>query len=421
MVFWHGQATSATIGHSNVGDYRLFIRDTEWTQVDNPGNFGQDCIPYPNSGYSSVPANGLVGCTVSSNYDTAHLDGNVSFRPYGFDLSGVNFNNTPNNNFIYINNVLDDPYMAIHIDGQFNAVGKGGSTLSNFSGQCYGKDTGLNFVRTLTPDESTLTAPNLLRYLDTNTSETNTTDNNDTDVINKSRFLSGSAVADLVINIDRRTNIQMNPIDINITQLVVGCLTAAECQSKADQTNHDAVGNQPYNFFRHLYYGRVHAPDYRTDQTSIQTPIYAEVYCDPDVTTCTDYEITSANGWRESVDDINWWINPNHANSDGNITEMNATVAQVLDNDVDINGANPNTSVSTFTPTINYTGTTLPHRTRIFVKPSDWLKYHRFFADGRVFYNVTFEGGASDWGGIGKLGKTVETNASKSTSHRIEW
>ncbi len=432
IVFWNGQ-TAREISHNDVGDYRLFIRDSEWTKVDNPGRWGQDCVNYPNSGYKEVPSGGMIGCVISSEYDASHTDINAIFKAYEFDMRDIKLT-APNSSFIYMNMVTDDYTMSIRVKGQIVAKGKNGATLTNFSDQCYGKDIDLTFSRMLQPDESTLSAPALLRYYDITSDYNNTTDMNDTDKIGSHRFQNGISIANLAINIDKNSSIRVNPIELNISEIKVTCSNQLDCQTYADQQpNHDAEGNKTYPagtpFHRFVYYGRLHAPDYRTEKDSIPTPIYAEVYCDPILVNCEDFNITRANGWKESVDDVNWWINPLHTTADGNITELSAKLnfSSTYDSTITINGANPYSAFNhaptggSYAPTVTYTGGKKPYRTRIHVKTEKWLQYHRFFTDGRLYYDVLFEGAAGNWAGIGNAGKSVDTNASGSSSRRIEW
>jgi len=429
-IFWDGSAKTI-LTHNDVGDYRLLVRDSEWTKVDNPGRWGQDCINYPDTGYKDIPSEGKVGCIISSDYDSSHTDILLSFKPYMFDIESIELS-APNSTFIYMNTLTDDYNMSIRIKGPVIAKGKNGTVLSNFSNQCYAKDINLTFMRSLSPQESMLSAPSLLRYYDVDTNDTNTTDINDVDKIASSRFTSGTSSADLAINIDRTTGRAVNPIELNITEIRVGCSNLSDCETFADQiSDHNAEGNLTLSaapFRRFVYYGRLHAPDYRTEKDTINTPIYAEVYCDPIEVNCSNFNIKRTNGWKESVDDVNWWINPLHTAADGNITELSATVNfAVYDSDVLINDANPYNAFShapaggSYAPSVLYLGFKKPHRTRVVVSTEPWLQYHRFFSDGRVYYDITFEGAASDWAGIGQAGKSVDTNASGSSSRRIEW
>ena len=428
LIFWNGKGKNR-INHDNVGFYRFMLRDSEWTKVDNPGRWGQDCINFNNSGYYNVPPTGKVGCVISSSLDENHTDINLSLRPYKFDISNINIT-APNDRFIYMNDLRVDHNMSIEISGPVRAEGRNGALLRNFSAQCYAQDINLTFERRLNPAESNLTAPALLRLYDINTSETNTTDNSDVDTIAAERFRNGVSNAKLAINIDRVSSVTVEPIKIDIDDVNVTCSDYTVCNHFAEMDNNRSVkgGKHFPPFSRFIYYGRLHAPDYRTEENSIDTPIYAEVYCDGIVTNCTDFNISQANGWRESVDDVNWWINPYHGNGDGNVTELNAMKRfSSFDTAIKINGLGyrdtyeHNISNGSYSPKVEYTGTTKPHKVRIIVETEPWLRYHRYFSDGRVYYDITFEGVAGSWAGIGKLGKTVETNASKNTNRRIEW
>ncbi len=428
LIFWNGKGKN-TFNHDDVGSYRFALRDSEWTKVDNPGRWGQDCINFNNSGYYNVPPTGKVGCVISSSLDENHTDINLSLRPYIFDISNINIT-APNDRFIYMNDLRVDHNMSIEISGPVRAEGRNGALLRNFSAQCYAQDINLTFERRLNPAESNLTAPALLRLYDINTSETNTTDNSDVDTIAAERFRNGVSNAKLAINIDRVSSVTVEPIKIDIDDVNVTCSDYTVCNHFAEMDNNRSVkgGKHFPPFSRFIYYGRLHAPDYRTEENSIDTPIYAEVYCDGIVTNCTDFNISQANGWRESVDDVNWWINPYHGNGDGNVTELNAMKRfSSFDTAIKINGLGyrdtyeHNISNGSYSPKVEYTGTTKPHKVRIIVETEPWLRYHRYFSDGRVYYDITFEGVAGSWAGIGKLGKTVETNASKSTNRRIEW
>ncbi|BBG65118.1 autotransporter protein or domain, integral membrane beta-barrel [Hydrogenimonas sp.] len=427
LIFWNGSGSNR-VTHNNVGDYRFVLRDSEWTRVDNPGRWGQDCIPFGNDGYTAVPQEGTVGCIISSNFDQNHTDINISFRPYSFDISGISVT-APNDSFIYMNDVREDYNMSIRFSGPVLARGRNGAILTNFSAQCYSQDIDLTFERAMNPAENTLSEPALLRYYDINSTETNTTDNKDIDTIAASRFKNGASFADLALNIDRNSSVRVEPMRIDIQEINVTCSNAASCVNFAElKNNHDPEGNLSVTFGRYIYYGRLHAPDYRTQESEFETPIYAEVYCDPIEVDCGSFGITALNGWRESVDDVNWWINPLHTGNDGNVTALEARIRfSIPDTTVMINDLSQNDpyehiiSNGRYSPKIAYTGESRPHKTRVIVTTEPWLRYHRFFTDGRVYYDVTFEGVAGQWAGIGVLGKTVETNASKSTNRRIEW
>ena len=162
----------------------------------------------------------------------------------------------------------------------------------------------------------------------------------------------------------------------------------------------------------HYYYARLHAPNYQTYTNSIETPIYVEVY----------NTTNPGNDWNESVDDVNWWIHPDHAIADGNITNLtpkigfsdqtDSTVQTDVNNTLS-NGVFPNSKIT-------YKGTQKPHKTQIRIGTQPWLKYHRFISDPNtmLYYDVDFLGGGG-WAGVGEKGKTLpDVNG---TSERIEW
>ena len=107
---------------------------------------------------------------------------------------------------------------------------------------------------------------------------------------------------------------------------------------------------------------------------------------------------------------------------------MNATQKSVLDPLIKINGGgnvvndlNQSFSGGVYVPTVTYTGSSNLYRTKINTAPSSWLKYNRFFPDGRTFYHVEFNLQSDDWSGIGERGETVETNGSRKSNRRLEW
>ena len=299
--------------------------------------------------------------------------------------------------------------MSAKLNMIISAKNYSNQTTKNYSSGCYANPTQLHLIiqdLNITPSG---TLNNLIVFgfppFDINTSHL-------TFNFDNSIFTDGNATFNFAINFDRNSTQAVNPFDLNITQI--------------DMNDTDQVeGNTSLNQSVRFYYGRIHAPDYKTAQDSLTTPIYVEVFCNPTVITCSDFGI---NDWNESVDDINWWINPLHTDSDGNLTESNATLVNVLDNTITFNtsAVGRDTNIHTlpqgiYTPTITYTGTTRPHKVRIFLSADEWLMYHPFFEPARVYYNVTFEGSSSDWGGTGTLGQTVDLNASQNSSYRIEW
>ena len=151
--FWNGQDINNSIVVRNVGNYHFHILDTNWTYVDNPGNFGQDCIADSNL----TQATGDLGCNFASR-DISF----VSF-PHHFDVSGVSYTiptatltSTWENHYLYTNNLADDNNsatnpnanhtMALRLFGPIQARGKDGAPLTNFVDQCAAQPIEVNLV-----------------------------------------------------------------------------------------------------------------------------------------------------------------------------------------------------------------------------------------------------------------------------------
>jgi hypothetical protein len=161
-----------------------------------------------------------------------------------------------------------------------------------------------------------------------------------------------------------------------------------------------------------------------------------EIYCDNTAINCADYGLrfTGSNAFPESSDDVDWWINIDHDDNNGTfgmLFDINATQRSTLDPQIKIsidgNSSNILTNINkpftngVYIPSVKYDGSSNLYRTKINVRPSSWLKYNRFFPDGRTFYHVEFNLQSDDWSGIGERGETVETNGSRKSNRRLEW
>ena len=234
-------------------------------------------------------------------------------------------------------------------------------------------------------------------YDDKNTS-VNTGPNRDFNTSYFPKDQNGSAKITLFINFDRNDSNPINGFEHNITEI------------NATDTNM-LFGTATPTASVHFYYGRLHAPDYKTYQNTITTPIYAEVYS----------TTRPGSDWNESVDDVNWWINPNHTSVDGNITALSPKVGFTDQDDSTVTTSGVNTvSNGKFSPQVTYNGSNRPHKTQMRINTQPWLKYHRFITDTNkmLYYNVEFLG-RGGWAGVGQKGQTLpDING---TNERIEW
>ncbi len=451
---------------NDIGIYRLNMIDKGWTLVDqNPAHhindplhfIGWDCLQNSNTvqplntaaGWDGVSnsLNSVNGCDIeTSNYSgptKSFNDLNITFIPYKFDLSITRSAKTdyetnltdPDKAWVYDSDISDDigKEEAFHIVGTITAKGYDGNVSTNFVEGCYAKPISLYLDHNFTAMPTAFQ----FRLIDTNGSilSDKLGDINNTlkfTFLNEGNFtknMLGSTQIRLHLNFKRSNAQPQDPRTVVFKDFNVTCSLLNDCTKYADgDNNQTTIGSDRSTSSVVYYYGRLHAPDYRTEKDSISTPIYAEVYCDPILTDCSVFNISRANGWNESVDDVNWWINPLHTEADGNITAISATKNfTILDTNVTINNMNPYNAFShapqggKYDAIVRYNGNKKPHKVRILVSSDPWLKYHRFFSDGRVYFDVLFEGGSGNWAGIGNLGKTVDTNASKSSSRRIEW
>jgi len=430
----------------NVGEYRYEIVDKKWTSADwDPLYLGHHANKYFKQGADcqigkdNVPGlndtQNLAGCEIRSVHDAAHTVLDVRTYPYAVDLSGLS-DATAAQSYFYANNIAGYPglpaslvapdYGAL-IKGVIKAVGKDGGVLSNFVRGCYAEPVEVSFVldQVYKGEGSKSGTKYPIRWR-----ETNSTGDTNGKVLDADRFSilldpgtmthafakkdAGSTGLKIRVNIDRNSSDPFNPQHI-VIQSVEGNCTAPDSTVHADViADHRATGSHVLNFDHVFYYARLHAPDYSTDKKSIKTPIYAEVYA-----------TTAPNtGWKGSVDDVDWWINPTHTAENGSIVNLvpmqgfssrpDKAISVSVSNNL-VNGVFPDSTVSLI-------GWPMLHETHIKIVTQPWLLYHKFITDPNhmLFYNVEFtkKGG---WAGVGKLGKTLPSAKIGGYSERIEW
>ena len=189
--------------YTNVGEYRLDMIDSSFTEVDsNPifmvhhnsnGFIGDkntpDCVlnnsDVPNltalpvahaSSDVSFNYTNIAGCNISSNHQNSDLgisyvDYNLTFHPYKIDVSELimshglaepltnlrdtNFTAPVNSDypFVYMANINGiDEDMSLRYEGNITAVDYNGSKLSNFTDQCYAEQLNIDLNRTVEKD-----------------------------------------------------------------------------------------------------------------------------------------------------------------------------------------------------------------------------------------------------------------------------
>ncbi|MDX1808044.1 MAG: Calx-beta domain-containing protein [Sulfurospirillaceae bacterium] len=397
-----GQSTYSPLVFNNVGDVNLTLYDENWTKTDQGASDGKafdDCVVGSSS--STPDANGKVGCMVSALKQ-------LTFLPKSF-VNTVNVQNFNNSNFTYLSN---DGNMSANIILQTTAILDTNATATNYTANCYSQD--VNFTVSLINNPTNWLnglpdAKTRIRYFDdgvhTSLDSNNTVGSAEFNAT-QSEFLNGTAPNLAVrFNFARSASLPNEPFRITKNDFNISIQDA----NNTTGNDFDRTTDQNTTF----YFGRVHAPDYTFDGNSGNAKIYYEVYCKD----CNKSSF-DVNG-SESVDSINWYLNPMHLNNSFG--------------DVSANGANSFSALSgTSTPgssgTINNGTETItlshaaPHIDKIQMYGKSWLIYNQ--ANPNATENdfiVEFKNAANNWAGQGKLGHVIDTNISVRSNQRLNW
>jgi len=446
-AFWHGERTSFNVTAPDVGAYTYHILDNKWTSVDNPGNYGQDCI----ADNVSVGATGDVGCNVSSNL-APHSDLSIRSYPYRFDTTAVNaILPDPLLPYIYSNQLNDitsptrDENMSLRYAGNIAAVGADASAMTNFVSNCYSEHVTLDLDYTMTGETfaggawnqtNGTTANGInIRWRELNATLNNgtwtlplgrtETMNNFPDVnLTQTEFSQaalGATTLDLYLNIDRTVNTPHNPIQASFNYFTVGC-ESGNCGFLADQNTSNASVGRYDNIAPvvNIFYGRAHAPRYRVQGNNANLTTFYEVYCQncniPRLQTVSPNQLSS-------VDDIRWFQNTIHTAAQGDIPVALAPMA--TQNPAQFPRLTfPAPLVTGATSVGNYAydnGAGYPFKTTINYTPSTWLIYNRFDPNAVVnsFELEFFNNG--NWSGKDNAGMNSGSNSATTVNRRIQW
>ncbi len=433
---------------SQVGQYKLSLLDSTWTDVDhNPaymahhtGQYfktGADCIK--NSSITqSINANAINGCDVSSDENNTdanikYYNINVLFHPYKFDLTtvipsiGLNHNTSDfgtKNSFVYMSDlaVLNDENMSFHLNGQVRAEGKNNAILSNFVTKCYAEPIDLNISKT------GVKTPPAFMYMfhDLNASgktiSSTSGDLNNTKipiVLNDGNFtkeLKGAMQTILNLNFNRDQTKPQNPQKITFHNYTAQCQIPSNCSFKADLKDKNTTGLLNLNKTVTFYYGRTHAPNYKFKGSSGSGFIYYEVY---DNNASTKVLLPNGINTKVSVDGINWYNNAYHiATKDGT---LGLVTEKTIPPHVTLNSINTTKSPTPFT--LNYDGTQdYPYQTTMQNNPSGWLIYNPYNnAIKTNQFSVRFYKSTNKWTGVQDTNTSTNSNASIITNQRVLW
>jgi len=449
VTFFNGGASNQA-KLSQVGEYRLHMKDTTWTSVDSNAVYmthhtgshfssNLDCIHNSNvtqsvnsSANSSSP---LIGCNIDSTHDNSfnaikYRDYNITFHPYLFDINGINASAGPSNSAVNANTFIymadlnngNDENMSYHLNGLISAKGKDNTILSNFVNNCYSEPLDIVLNKSVT----TLPVPYQYRFhtLESNLSNislSNVTDFNSsstTVAINNSSFsksLNGSADTLLNLNYLRTNENAVNPEAVTFIDYTVDCNIQANCSYSANGLNNETpqavkILNNTVTY----YYGRSHAPrqkfiDSGSASISHDANIFYEIYCNG---IGCDTTLLPNGAASTFIDDPRWFTNTLHTTSEGTA----GIVAEKTSSGTAITVITQPTGIAQDKVTVKYDGSKgYPFTKTMKNTPSSWLIYDKYdsTADHNEFV-LEFYKDAGGYVGSGK--STADVKVKKSTT-----
>ena len=466
IYLYNGTAANYRNSSPNVGRYELEMRDSTWTNVDqiapHHSTTGYSNLPDCNVNSSAVPSTGTaltgsnIGCIVSSNHTNSdagitYSDYNVTVHPYDFNVTdamkpvrfnkGVNGTLVSANDYVYMNNVLNDANMSVRYEGIIRAVGADNGTLSNFVADCYAQNVNLDINTSALPS-TPLFNYRLLENNATGSIISDTNGNNGGAAVlpgamipaaNFTQGYLGAADMQYHLNFDRNVSGAINPISLTYGDFNVSCSNLADCQSYADMTTtHNPNGGINTNASVTHIYGRVHTPRQRVANpnpalnANATIPLYYEFYCDSatgcNIGTYATVPAAAPNALSPigllSPDDVRWYSQALHTIAeDGNAS---ATQARSAADDALITTKVINAGAQSANYTYNG-NKGYPYKATIEVSAPAWLLYNRFNVAASVneFELEFFSSGR--FSGTDASGVNMDANTSINVNRRIQW
>ena len=457
-LYFHNGSYEGNSSISQVGEYRLNIRDTSWTIVDsNTAYQGHHKTPYflvgtgtdcqPNVA-TTEPINSpnLNGCNISSshtnpNVNLVYNDYNITVYPYKFDPTGIssstNLNYTPitTSSFVYMANIDQDEKMSYHFNGIIAALGEDNTSLSNFVDQCYALPLTISIGSSNRDLNDTLgnhvtfkgrfhdmniTTNQPMQSLDLNKTDATPTASNFTFNLTTAHFYkssNGTLMTAINLNYDRKKDKTVNPKNITFFYYDVNCSTGTDCAFNADFSNNKTPRmRKDFNNTITYYYGRSNTGKQRfsvPDDSPYTSNIYYEVYCYG--AGCNTTLLPST----QHAHDIRWYINTLHSTTnDGNVSNV---LEDGGNNYVQPTNLLNNTNVTTVE--LPYDGTQgYPYQTTMDINTSGWLIYDP--DDANATYNkfdVEYYKAGNGWSGKHETNATTKTNGAPVSNRRTMW
>ena len=461
-LFSDGQLNS-TLSHNNVGSYALHIKDVNWTEVDQSSDEAlSGCLL--NSATISSDGESKSGCNIESNVSNSgdYHDIDINFKPYSFDLSGIEFSNFPLNshNYLYMNNLQDDENMAVRIEGDVIARGEKGTQLSNYTCNCFADEVNLLIDHNTTTTEGLYADipkirvesyfPSSMLPFDfenvsplqdlsiktTKNSKLNSTfsikhnnedptlkdgDLHDAMSIKKEYFLdddNGSSHLKILYNIEKSYKETTNPVKVDFISIEA---EATDSSSIVNNQEFSPSGMADLNESRYFYFTRI-APDmenYGTSyETNISTPVTIEIFCDHNRTWCT--EMIGDNALNSTNTQTGWYTAKRHDMlTDGAILSFETKDDLIV---TDVEDTLYNAGRLNELKTI-YTGNKKTDNVKVEIKASPWLYYHPTVRGGIPYWKIKFKQPVIDhsMSGIGQTGNMLNTDKQRKEANRLGW
>ncbi|HHC11253.1 MAG TPA: hypothetical protein ENK79_01305, partial [Campylobacterales bacterium] len=284
--FTNGENDFKEFKHDNVGEYTLKIVDENWTNTDHFNQTIKGCVLNSSSNDPSQDSYGRVGCNIASTFNsstTNYYDMQIEFEAYKFNLTNTEIVNPFGKNYIYMNNLEKDASMGIDILSTIVAQGYEDTNLSNFTTGCFSRDVNL----TLHTDFNNTT--NKARYGIKSLNDVNISNEaihvkemSQSLDVPSDKFLDeneGNCSIKIRYNIGKEYNQTKNPVEV-LFQNFDSNSTYFKDLKPVISTTSSLINKSQIFYYAKVASSLEHYPP--TNKTSINTPLFIEVYCKTD-------------------------------------------------------------------------------------------------------------------------------------------
>ena len=384
--FTNALATNAITQFDDVGKVTLHFEDRNWAAIDNGDGTPQNC---------STTGGYLCG------------DLNATFIPASFTFDTITVKNANNGTFTYLSNDINNSSsMFAAMDITLSARNALGGVTKNYASGLWEKNMKITITNS-TPNTPTLLTKDI-------NSSVKLGFNNGSKTI---AWNESNNSKQLRFNFTRTTNIQLNPLKVNIGELALN--------ASATYPTGAVTGNATATNTATFLYARSHAPRQRFNTSNATDLIYFETYCygtDANGNTC-DKTLLPNSIASKYTDDPRWFVNTLHTPATGKII---GTPSQ-------IGVATSKSTIGTITTTpagitkvpITYTGTKYPYKATFEYNASSWLLYDRYSSTSSPAtanrFEVEFVNSASSWAGSGENSASTASSGASKTNRRTMW